>query len=184
MYWLCITNLSRWDPKMRMTPQEAMQHKWILEGRRNNHNRTHDQLRHEPKDSTGEPSFPKPGSGPLIKRGHKALLCEERLARLRNVYNPLKISTLKPLVKHPPWSGDITLGRKEGSIYIVLLLCTVVYPSTLQSYQVQSYPQPPVECGIHLDDQVQTTSFSFHGRIMISWLLMIGWYLTSTTASP
>ncbi|ROL48228.1 Dual specificity tyrosine-phosphorylation-regulated kinase 4 [Anabarilius grahami] len=82
----CLT----WDPKMRMTPQEAMQHKWILEGHRNNHNGTHDHLRHEPKDSTVEPSFP------------KALLCEERLARLRNAYNPLKISTIKPLVKHPP----------------------------------------------------------------------------------
>lgn len=100
MYRPCITNISSWDPKMRMTPQEAMQHKWILEGRRYNHHRT-DHLQHEPKDSTAEPPFPNPRSGPLRKGGHKAF-CEERLAHLRNVCNPMKISILKPSVKHPP----------------------------------------------------------------------------------
>ncbi|KAK7119789.1 hypothetical protein R3I94_021583 [Phoxinus phoxinus] len=88
----CLT----WDPKMRMTPQEAMQHKWIEEGRRNNHHRTH-----ESKDSIAEPPFPNPRSCPLIKGGHKTF-CEERLAHLRNVCNPMKISILKPSAKHPP----------------------------------------------------------------------------------
>ncbi|CAM4732956.1 unnamed protein product [Leuciscus chuanchicus] len=76
----CLTYV-HWDPKMRMTPQEAMQHKWILEGRRYNHHRTHDHLRHEPMDSTAEPPLPNPRSGPLRKGGHKAF-CEERLAHL------------------------------------------------------------------------------------------------------
>lgn len=192
----CITNLSSWDPKMRMTPQEAMQHKWILEGRRYNHHRTHDHLRHEPKDSTAEPPVPNPRSGPLRKGGHKAF-CEERLAHLRNVCNPMKISILKPSVKHLPWSGDIHPGlevRKHYNKHIYnALWCTVLHPKHPKNHirslssptsSVQhppGWPCPP------------SSNYSFQGRIMISWLLMIGWCYTicwsiwhartSTTAS-
>ncbi|KAK9966229.1 hypothetical protein ABG768_003352 [Culter alburnus] len=104
------------DPKMRMTPQEAMQHKWILEGHRSGaHNGTHDHLRHEPKDSTVKPSFPKPGSGPLNKRGHKALLCR------RNNHNGThdhlrhepKDSTVDPSFPKPG-SGPLNKRRHKA----------------------------------------------------------------------
>lgn len=62
--WIQVVFLCRWDPNIRMTPEEALQHDWIKEGLVNrkarDSNRSQQKASHRPSAAVSDSDHPKP----------------------------------------------------------------------------------------------------------------------------
>lgn len=62
--WIQVVFLCRWDPNIRMTPEEALQHDWIKEGLVNrkarDSNRSQQKASHRPSPAVSDTDHPKP----------------------------------------------------------------------------------------------------------------------------